>query len=220
MALASIVVLGAGERHRSRRVLRGDLVGCLGEGVFDEVVAVRLMHSMDPSLCLSSMRKRQVYDLGVMQPCDHILAKAKELKVDVVGLSGLITPSLDEMVFVAKVCGGFENDWNVGVAGGNSAGNLSSFSDQTLKADLRRGFRFRIIMENCNVFVSSRCCLEPGNVEGGVQAAAADRRCHDFEDAHGSQDQPAVCKSGGVLRSEHLGCRVLIVCEAPVPEGF
>lgn len=59
------------------------------------------------------MRKRQVYDLGVMQPCDHILAKAKELKVDVVGLSGLITPSLDEMVFVAKVCGGFEKNWNV-----------------------------------------------------------------------------------------------------------
>lgn len=45
----------------------------------------------------------QVYDLGVMQPCDHILAKAKELNVDIVGLSGLITPSLDEMVFVAKV---------------------------------------------------------------------------------------------------------------------
>lgn len=45
----------------------------------------------------------QVYDLGVMQPCDHILAKATELGVDIVGLSGLITPSLDEMVFVAKV---------------------------------------------------------------------------------------------------------------------
>ena len=46
---------------------------------------------------------RQVYDLGVMQPCDKILAKAIELGVDVIGLSGLITPSLDEMVFVAKV---------------------------------------------------------------------------------------------------------------------
>lgn len=44
----------------------------------------------------------KVYDLGVMQPCDHILTKAKELNVDIVGLSGLITPSLDEMVFVAK----------------------------------------------------------------------------------------------------------------------
>lgn len=41
--------------------------------------------------------------MGVMQPCDAILAKAIELDVDIVGLSGLITPSLDEMVFVAKV---------------------------------------------------------------------------------------------------------------------
>lgn len=46
----------------------------------------------------------KVYDMGVMQPCDKILARAIELNVDIVGLSGLITPSLDEMVFVAKVC--------------------------------------------------------------------------------------------------------------------
>ncbi|CAN0399261.1 unnamed protein product, partial [Discosporangium mesarthrocarpum] len=45
----------------------------------------------------------KVYDMGVMQPCDQILEKARELEVDIVGLSGLITPSLDEMVFVAKV---------------------------------------------------------------------------------------------------------------------
>ncbi|MFQ3590833.1 MAG: methionine synthase [Chloracidobacterium sp.] len=43
-----------------------------------------------------------VIDLGVMQPCDVILAKAREHQVDVIGLSGLITPSLDEMVHVAK----------------------------------------------------------------------------------------------------------------------
>mmetsp|Transcript_39372 Transcript_39372/g.104540 ORF Transcript_39372/g.104540 Transcript_39372/m.104540 type:complete len:478 (+) Transcript_39372:241-1674(+) len=36
------------------------------------------------------------------QPCDKILEKAKEVGADVIGLSGLITPSLDEMVFVAK----------------------------------------------------------------------------------------------------------------------
>lgn len=47
--------------------------------------------------------RTQVYDMGVMQPCDRILARAIELNVDIVGLSGLITPSLDEMVFVAKV---------------------------------------------------------------------------------------------------------------------
>ena len=44
----------------------------------------------------------EVTDLGVMVSCDKILAKAKELDVDLIGLSGLITPSLDEMVHVAK----------------------------------------------------------------------------------------------------------------------
>ncbi len=43
----------------------------------------------------------EVIDLGVMVPCDKILAVAKEEKVDIIGLSGLITPSLDEMVYVA-----------------------------------------------------------------------------------------------------------------------
>ena len=44
----------------------------------------------------------EVIDLGVMVPCEHILAAAREQKADIVGLSGLITPSLDEMVHVAK----------------------------------------------------------------------------------------------------------------------
>jgi len=44
----------------------------------------------------------EVIDLGVMISSEKILAAAKELGVDVVGLSGLITPSLDEMVHVAK----------------------------------------------------------------------------------------------------------------------
>ncbi|MGJ3242949.1 MAG: methionine synthase [Opitutales bacterium] len=44
----------------------------------------------------------EVEDMGVMVPCDKILAKAKEMDADIIGLSGLITPSLDEMVHVAK----------------------------------------------------------------------------------------------------------------------
>ncbi|MEK5754399.1 methionine synthase [Acinetobacter variabilis] len=43
-----------------------------------------------------------VVDLGVMVPCEKILQTAIDEKVDIIGLSGLITPSLDEMVFVAK----------------------------------------------------------------------------------------------------------------------
>ena len=44
----------------------------------------------------------EIIDLGVMVPCEKILQTAREEKVDVIGLSGLITPSLDEMVHVAS----------------------------------------------------------------------------------------------------------------------
>ncbi|MGN0921981.1 MAG: methionine synthase [Cellvibrio sp.] len=44
----------------------------------------------------------EVVDLGVMVPCDKILEVAEKENCDIIGLSGLITPSLDEMVFVAK----------------------------------------------------------------------------------------------------------------------
>ncbi|MSO29862.1 MAG: methionine synthase [Acidobacteria bacterium] len=44
----------------------------------------------------------EVIDLGVMVPADRILQTAADEKADLIGLSGLITPSLDEMVFVAR----------------------------------------------------------------------------------------------------------------------
>jgi 5-methyltetrahydrofolate--homocysteine methyltransferase len=44
----------------------------------------------------------EVIDLGVMVPCEKILEAAREREVDIIGLSGLITPSLDEMVHNAK----------------------------------------------------------------------------------------------------------------------
>jgi 5-methyltetrahydrofolate--homocysteine methyltransferase len=44
----------------------------------------------------------EVTDLGVMVSCDKILAEARRIGADVIGLSGLITPSLDEMVHVAR----------------------------------------------------------------------------------------------------------------------
>ena len=43
-----------------------------------------------------------VVNMGVMAPCHEILAKAKEVGADIVGLSGLITPSLEEMQYVAS----------------------------------------------------------------------------------------------------------------------
>ncbi len=44
----------------------------------------------------------EVIDMGVMVPCEKILARAGEVGADIIGLSGLITPSLDEMVHVAS----------------------------------------------------------------------------------------------------------------------
>lgn len=44
----------------------------------------------------------RVIDLGVMTPCEKILQTAIEEKADIIGLSGLITPSLDEMIHVAR----------------------------------------------------------------------------------------------------------------------
>ena len=44
----------------------------------------------------------EIVDMGVMVPYQRILDKAKEINADIIGLSGLITPSLDEMVTVAR----------------------------------------------------------------------------------------------------------------------
>jgi 5-methyltetrahydrofolate--homocysteine methyltransferase len=44
----------------------------------------------------------EVIDMGVMVPSEKILERAKEIRADIIGLSGLITPSLDEMVHVAR----------------------------------------------------------------------------------------------------------------------
>jgi len=44
----------------------------------------------------------EIIDIGVMVPCDKILEEAIKHKVDIIGLSGLITPSLEEMVHVAE----------------------------------------------------------------------------------------------------------------------
>ncbi len=44
----------------------------------------------------------EIIDLGVMVPCEQILRTARETNADMIGLSGLITPSLDEMVHVAR----------------------------------------------------------------------------------------------------------------------
>ncbi|KAF0806368.1 B12-dependent methionine synthase [Alcanivorax xiamenensis] len=63
----------------------------------------------------------EVIDLGVMVPCDKILETARAENVDIVGLSGLITPSLDEMVHVASEMERLEMDLPLMIGGATTS---------------------------------------------------------------------------------------------------
>ncbi len=63
----------------------------------------------------------EIIDIGVMVPSDKILSVAKEEGVDIIGLSGLITPSLDEMVHIAKEMERLEMDIPLMVGGATTS---------------------------------------------------------------------------------------------------
>ncbi|MDH5483629.1 MAG: methionine synthase [Gammaproteobacteria bacterium] len=63
----------------------------------------------------------EVIDMGVMVPANKILEKAKEENVDIIGLSGLITPSLDEMVHIAKEMQRLEFDTPIMLGGATTS---------------------------------------------------------------------------------------------------
>ena len=63
----------------------------------------------------------EIIDIGVMVPSDKILSVAREEGVDIIGLSGLITPSLDEMVHVAKEMERLEMDIPLIVGGATTS---------------------------------------------------------------------------------------------------
>ncbi len=63
----------------------------------------------------------EIIDIGVMVPSDKILSVAKEEGVDIIGLSGLITPSLDEMVHIAKEMERLEMDIPLLVGGATTS---------------------------------------------------------------------------------------------------
>jgi 5-methyltetrahydrofolate--homocysteine methyltransferase len=63
----------------------------------------------------------EVVDMGVMVPANDILKKAREENVDIIGLSGLITPSLDEMVHIAKEMQRLEFDIPIMIGGATTS---------------------------------------------------------------------------------------------------
>ena len=80
---------GAGRSHQGKIILatvKGD-VHDIGKNIVSVVLACN---------------NYEIVDLGVMVSCDAILESALTHKADIIGLSGLITPSLDEMIYVAQ----------------------------------------------------------------------------------------------------------------------
>jgi 5-methyltetrahydrofolate--homocysteine methyltransferase len=80
---------GSGERESAGKILMATVKGDVHD-IGKNIVGVVL-----------ACNNYEIIDLGVMVPAARILQIAKELKVDIIGLSGLITPSLDEMAHVA-----------------------------------------------------------------------------------------------------------------------
>ena len=90
------------EAEKAVMVARGEVVKAQGKIVLATVKGD--VHDIGKNIVgvVLACNNYEVIDLGVMVPCEKILEHAKLEKADIIGLSGLITPSLDEMVHVAR----------------------------------------------------------------------------------------------------------------------
>jgi 5-methyltetrahydrofolate--homocysteine methyltransferase len=90
------------EAEKEARLAAGEVVKAQGKIVLATVKGD--VHDIGKNIVgvVLACNNFEVIDMGVMVPCEKILERAKAEKADIVGLSGLITPSLDEMVHVAR----------------------------------------------------------------------------------------------------------------------
>jgi 5-methyltetrahydrofolate--homocysteine methyltransferase len=90
------------EAEKAAMAARGEAVKAQGKVVLATVKGD--VHDIGKNIVgvVLACNNYEVIDLGVMVPCEKILETAKKEKADIIGLSGLITPSLDEMVHVAR----------------------------------------------------------------------------------------------------------------------
>ncbi len=90
------------EAEKEEMKARGELTGKQGKILMATVKGD--VHDIGKNIVgvVLACNNYEVVDLGVMVPAEKILQVAREEQVDIVGLSGLITPSLDEMIHVAK----------------------------------------------------------------------------------------------------------------------
>jgi 5-methyltetrahydrofolate--homocysteine methyltransferase len=90
------------EAEKAARAAAGEVVRTQGKVVLATVKGD--VHDIGKNIVgvVLACNNYEVIDMGVMVPCEKILEKARNEKADLVGLSGLITPSLDEMTHVAR----------------------------------------------------------------------------------------------------------------------
>jgi 5-methyltetrahydrofolate--homocysteine methyltransferase len=90
------------EAEKAAMAARGEVVKAQGKIILATVKGD--VHDIGKNIVgvVLACNNYEVIDMGVMVPCEKILERAKLEKADIIGLSGLITPSLDEMVHVAK----------------------------------------------------------------------------------------------------------------------
>src|SRR5258708_7357790 len=90
------------EAEKEARAAAGEVVKAQGKIVLATVKGD--VHDIGKNIVgvVLACNDYEVIDMGVMVPCERILERAKAEKADMIGLSGLITPSLDEMVHVAR----------------------------------------------------------------------------------------------------------------------
>jgi 5-methyltetrahydrofolate--homocysteine methyltransferase len=90
------------EAEKEARVAAGEAVKSHGKIVLATVKGD--VHDIGKNIVgvVLACNNYEVIDMGVMVPCEKILERAKAVNADLIGLSGLITPSLDEMVHVAR----------------------------------------------------------------------------------------------------------------------
>ncbi len=87
----------------------------------------------------------EVIDLGVMVPCERILETARAQNADIIGLSGLITPSLDEMVHVASEMQRQDFDRSVVDRRRNDISRPHGSEDRTRLQERTNGLRNRCV---------------------------------------------------------------------------
>jgi 5-methyltetrahydrofolate--homocysteine methyltransferase len=90
------------EAEKAEMAARGEAVKTQGKIVLATVKGD--VHDIGKNIVgvVLACNNYEVFDMGVMVPCEKILERAKAEKADLIGLSGLITPSLDEMTHVAR----------------------------------------------------------------------------------------------------------------------